>query len=80
MKTKLNKTQERIIADLEIGANSEVVENPWSGERVLLEPKAVALYDFIKGCESLGKYGKDFDQARYAFAALWPDAYMQLLD
>jgi len=77
---KLNKTQQRIIDDLEIGIESEEVENPYSGVKVLLEPKAVALYDFIKDCEALGKYGKDFDQARYAFAELWPDAYMKLLD
>ena len=66
------------MADLEIGTESEVVVNKWSGARVLLEPRAVALYDFIKGCEITGC--KDFDQARYLFAELWPDAYSKLLD
>jgi hypothetical protein len=77
---KLNKTQERIIADLQIGDVDETITNPYSGVSCVLEPKAVALYDFIKGCEALGSYGKDFDQARYAFAELWPNEYTKLLD
>jgi len=76
---KLTKTQQRIINDLSVGKMSEVIKNPFTGEEVLLEPTAVALYDYIKGCEILGNY-KEFDQARYAFCALWPDAYMKLLD
>lgn len=77
---KLNKTQQRIISDLEIGDKSEVVINPYSQRSCELHPIAVALYDFIKGCEITGNYGKDFDQARYAFAELWPNEYMILLD
>jgi hypothetical protein len=46
----------------------------------MLDPLAVALYDYIKGCEALGKYGRDFDQARYAFAELWPEEYFKLID
>ena len=80
MKTKLNKTQEKIIADLEIGTESETVTNPYTGVSCLLEPKAVALYDFIKGCEMLGTNQKEFDQARYAFMELWPEEYFKLLD
>ena len=76
---KLNKTQEKIIAGLEIGENFEVVTNPYSGVSVKLSPTAVALYDYIKGCEITGNY-KFFDQARYAFNTLWPEAYMNLLD
>ena len=79
MKTKLNKTQQRIISELEIGTESEVVTNLFSGVSCNLEHTAVALYDFIKGCEMLGDY-KDFDQARYAFMAMWPEEYMILLD
>ena len=81
---KLNKTQEQIISTLKIETESEYVQNPYSGKRVLLEPKAVALYDFIKGCEILQGTKlfrlKEFDQARYAFQMLWPDEYMTLLD
>jgi hypothetical protein len=76
---KLNKIQERILSELEIGTESEKVTNPYTGITCLLEPKAVALYDFIKGCEALGDY-RDFDQARYAFMELWPDEYFKLLD
>jgi len=80
MKTKLNKTQERILSELEVGEANETITNPYSGVSCDLEPKAVALYDFIKGCEMLGTRQKDFDQARYAFAALYPTEYMLLLD
>jgi hypothetical protein len=76
----LNKTQLRILSELEVGSEPEVVTNPYSQVSVLLPPKAVALYDFIKGCEMLRTSQKDFDQARYAFAELWPDAYIKLLD
>ena len=32
---------------------SEEIENPFSGEKVMLEPDAVAVYDSIKGAEYL---------------------------
>ena len=76
---KFTKTELRILSLLEIGENSEDVTNPYSGVVCHLDPTAVALHDYIKGCEMLGQY-KYFDQARYLFAKLWPDEYMQLLD
>jgi len=84
-KTKLNKTEEAILKQLEYGENPEIVENPYSGVKVFLSPKAVALYDYIKGLEYLYSKGqlkstKDFDNARMLFAKLYPESYMHLLD
>ena len=79
MKIILNKRQKEILDNLTIGENAEWVENPFTGVKCLLEPTAVALHDFIKGCEMLGNY-KDFDQARYMFVEFWPDEYSKLLD
>jgi len=56
------------------------VENPYSGDKCMLEPVAVAIYDFIKGCEMTGRYGRDFNRARNTFCENWPDEYMTLLD
>lgn len=78
-KEVLNAAQRKLIQELEVSTRSEIVTNPFSGVRVELCPTAVALYDYIKGCEITGNY-KDFDTARYAFAELWPTEYMQLLD
>ena len=55
------------------------VANPYSGEKVMLEPIAVAVYDCIKGAEMLGNYDtmdKGIDWAR----KYYPDLYMKLLD
>ena len=55
------------------------VENPYSGESVMLEPVAVAVYDCIKGAE----YVEDFDivQKGIAWFQKWyPKEYMVLLD
>ena len=72
-----NKTQEQILAGLEL-EGPETITNPFSGVSVELDAQGVALYDYIKGCEMTGN--KDFDQARYLFADLYPDAYMKLID
>ena len=55
------------------------VENPYSGESVMLEPVVVAVYDCIKGAE----YVEDFDivQKGIAWFQKWyPKEYMVLLD
>ena len=75
----LNTKQEILMSRLQVGDKSEIVTNPYTGAKVTLEPKAAALYDFIKGCEAMGSY-KSFDEARYIFMELWPEEYMQLLD
>jgi len=55
------------------------VANPFSGEKVMLEPIAVAVYDCIKGAEMLGEYdtvqkGVDW------FIEHYPKEYGVLLD
>ena len=76
---KLNKTEQKLVDQLEIGPHEEQVTNPFSGREVTLEPLGVALHDYIKGCEITGNY-KNFDTARYLFAKLYPSEYMILLD
>ena len=75
----LTKRQKQLISELEVLDKPEMVQNPYSGAKCLLEPVAVALYDYIKGCEITGKYER-FDEARYLFAEQWPEQYMLLLD
>ena len=55
------------------------VQNPYSGESVMLEPVAVAVYDCIKGAE----YVEDFDIVQKGiswFQKWYPKEYMVLLD
>jgi len=72
-------TIEQILAELEIFDYPEVVTNPFSGRSCELEPEAVALYDFIKGCEIF----EQWEAMRVAldyFMTKWPGEYMTLLD
>ncbi len=85
LKKPLTKTEQKLIDELKFGDIPVVVRNTFSGEQVMLEPKAVALYDYIKGYEVLIQTGKvsnirQFDTARYLFQKLWPNSYMALLD
>lgn len=64
-------------------AQNEVRTNPYTGRSHSLEPLAVMLYDFITTRDLV--CGRDYtrgtwDNARYAFAEMWPDEYMNLLD
>jgi len=55
------------------------VANPYTGEKVTLQPDAVAVYDMIKGSEAMRLY----DDVRIGldwFRQHEPDAYMVLLD
>ena len=55
------------------------VANPYSGEKVMLEPIAVAVYDCIKGAEMT----EDFDIVQKGIAWFqkhYPKEYMVLLD
>ena len=56
------------------------VTNPFSGSKVELNNIELSIYDFIMGCAYSGKYHKDFDRARYWFAEVNSNAYMELLD
>ncbi len=77
--SKINKTQQTILDQLWLGDGPQTVTNPFSGVSVDLDATGVALHDYIKGCEMTGHY-KNFDQARYLFAELYPDAYIKLID
>jgi len=55
------------------------VTNPFSQQKVMLEPIAVAVYDCIKGAEMM----EDHDMMQKGmdwFAEHYPDEYMVLLD
>ena len=57
----------------------EEIKNPFSGEKVMLEPDAVAVYDTIKGAELVGNN----DHIRKGitwFQKYYPKEYMILLD
>ena len=56
------------------------VTNPFSGSKVELNNIELSIYDFIMGCAYSGKYHKDFDRARYWFAEVNSNAYMELID
>lgn len=62
-----------------VGKEREVIANPYSGEKIELDPVAVAVYDVIKGAELLGDFetvSKGIDW----FMQHYPEAYMTLLD
>ena len=55
------------------------VKNPFSGEKVKLQPTAIAVYDCIKGAELV----QEFDTVRKGldwFREHYPKEYMVLLD
>ena len=55
------------------------VSNPFSGQKVKVQPTAIAVYDCIKGAEML----EDFDMVRKGitwFQKHYPKEYMVLLD
>ena len=55
------------------------VANPYSGEKVMLEPIAVAVYDCIKGAEMMGDY-KMVERGIDWFIEHYPKEYGVLLD
>jgi hypothetical protein len=55
------------------------VANPYSGQKIMLEPIAVSVYDCIKGAEML----EDHDTVQKGvdwFIEHYPEAYQVLLD
>ena len=74
-----NQQQENLMCDLEVFDRSEEIENPYSGVSCILCPEAVALYDYIKGCEMYG-LKRTFQLAIDLFRFNWPDEYYKLLD
>ena len=55
------------------------VANPYSGEKVMLEPIAVAVYDCIKGAEMM-ENSEIVEKGLEWFAKHYPDEYTRLLD
>ena len=55
------------------------VENPFSGEYIMLEPEEVAVYDYLKGCELIGDH-KGLRKCLDWFIKNNTEAYMVLLD
>jgi len=55
------------------------VANRFSGESVLLQPDAVAVYDSIMGAEMVGDY-KRVQKGLDWFRRYFPEEYMVLLD
>lgn len=58
---------------------SEIVKNPYSGNEILLDPVAVAVYDYLKGCEMFNDW-EGLAQARNWFIDNRPKAYFVLID
>lgn len=75
----LNEKQKQILEDLDIGTAFECIKNPFSGQSCILEPTAVSLYDYIKGCEIFGDY-ENMSEAIMLFRINWPNEYYILLD
>ena len=59
--------------------HSEEITNKFSGEKVMLPPDAVAVYDTIKGAELVGN-SEHLRKGIDWFIKNEPDAYMKLLD
>ena len=55
------------------------VANPFSGEKTILQPTAVAVYDCIKGAEMMGDYGM-VEKGIGWFIEHYPKEYGVLLD
>ena len=79
--------EKKLPFECEVLEHPEVIANPFSGEKVELQPDAVAVYDSIKGAEMLAdpKNGDDpkWETVRKGldwFRKHYPKEYMVLLD
>lgn len=57
----------------------QLVQNPFSGETIMLEPAAIAVYDTIMGANMIGDY-KTVQKGCSWFRKYFPAEYMVLLD
>ena len=73
------ETNRKLPFDCIVGTEREEVENSLSGEKVTLEPDAVAVFDVIKGAELLGN-ATLMSKGLYWFRTHFPEEYMVLLD
>ena len=58
---------------------SKEIANPYTGQKVLLTPEAIVVYDTIKGAEMLGQY-ETMEKGIAWFQANYPKEYFVLLD
>ena len=79
--------EKKLPFECEVLEHPEVIANPFSGEKVELQPDAVAVYDSIKGAEMLAdpKNGDDPKWQTVRKGIAWfqkhyPKEYMVLLD
>jgi len=80
MKTVTKKSIKDIFPGIMILDSEPVlVENPFSGESIMLSPDEVAVYDYLKGCELIGDY-KGLRKGIDWFIDNNTQAYMTLLD
>jgi hypothetical protein len=80
MKKAVNKSIQDIFPGIMILDSEPVrVENPFSGESVILSPDEVAVYDYLKGCELIGDH-KGLRKGLNWFMNNNAQAYMTLLD
>ena len=77
----INEDSFKNVSQLISSLDKEPVEvaNPYSGEKVTLQPDAVAVYDMIKGSEAMRLYD-DVRTGLDWFRQYEPEAYMVLLD
>ena len=62
-----------------IDKESKEIANPYTGEKALLTPEAIAVYDTIKGAEMMGQY-ETMEKGIAWFQANYPKEYFVLLD
>ena len=72
-------TDRKLPFDCEVLEQPEEIKNPFTGEKVMLPPDAVAVYDTINGAELIGNYSH-LRKGIAWFQKHEPDAYMKLLD
>lgn len=74
----MTKKQKEILAQLNIYKEGAEISNPFTGQSCHLDGKALAIYDYVKGCESLNQ--SELADAITIFRELYPKEYMILLD
>lgn len=75
----LTKTEEKLMGQLSLPSENQLVTNPYSGESIELVPEAIAVYYLIKKAERMADY-KTMNKGLTMFRKYWTREYMVLLD
>ena len=75
----MTDTKRKLPFDCVVLEHPEEITNKFSGEKVMLPPDAVAVYDTIKGAEIIGN-AEHLRKGIDWFIENEPDAYTKLLD